>query len=239
VQLYLVEEVQKVYRSQGVTINDKHIEVIVRQMLRKVRVDAPGDTPLLPNDIVDRFEYEEINARVLAEGGEPATAVPVLLGVTKASLSTSSFLAAASFQETTRVLTEASISGQTDHLLGLKENVIIGKLIPARAPIDLPPPPVKEIPLPESMALEEGDDVFDEDDEIAGLLGSLTLDDETDEVALGDEIDEDAADDEISEPSPEDLLDDDEEDDVLDIETTADASVPEIPKGYVAEPDEE
>jgi DNA-directed RNA polymerase subunit beta' len=90
VQLYLVEEVQKVYRSQGVTINDKHIEVIVRQMLRKVRVDAPGDTPLLPNDIVDRFDYEEINARVLAEGGEPATAVPVLLGVTKASLSTNS-----------------------------------------------------------------------------------------------------------------------------------------------------
>ncbi|MBI5287763.1 MAG: DNA-directed RNA polymerase subunit beta', partial [Chloroflexi bacterium] len=129
VQLYLVEEVQKVYRSQGVTINDKHIEVIVRQMLRKVRVDQPGDCNLLPNDIVDRFEYDEINARVLSEGGEPATAVPVLLGVTKASLSTSSFLAAASFQETTRVLTEAAISGQTDRLLGLKENVIIGKLI--------------------------------------------------------------------------------------------------------------
>ena len=132
VQLYLVEEVQKVYRSQGVTINDKHIEVIVRQMLRKVRVDNPADTHLLPNDIVDRFEYEDINGRVLAEGGEPATAVPVLLGVTKASLSTSSFLAAASFQETTRVLTEAAISGQTDKLMGLKENVIIGKLIPAR-----------------------------------------------------------------------------------------------------------
>ncbi len=163
VQLYLVEEVQKVYRSQGVTINDKHVEVIVRQMLRKVRVDAPGDTPLLPNDIVDRFEYEEVNARVLAEGGEPATAVPVLLGVTKASLSTSSFLAAASFQETTRVLTEAAISGQKDNLMGLKENVIIGKLIPARAPIDLPPPPVKEIPLPESLSLEEGEDLLGED----------------------------------------------------------------------------
>ncbi len=95
---------------------------------------------------------------MLAEGGEPATAVPVLLGVTKASLSTSSFLAAASFQETTRVLTEAAISGQTDHLMGLKENVIIGKLIPARAPIDLPPPPVKEIPLPESLELEEGEE---------------------------------------------------------------------------------
>ncbi len=154
VQLYLVDEVQKVYRSQGVTINDKHIEVIVRQMLRKVRVDSPGDTDLLPGELVDRFQYEEINAKVLAEGGEPATAVPVLLGVTKASLSTDSFLAAASFQETTRVLTEAAIAGQTDHLLGLKENVIIGKLIPARAPIELPPPPPRELPRPEG--LEEG-----------------------------------------------------------------------------------
>ncbi len=151
VQLYLVDEVQKVYRSQGVTINDKHIEVIVRQMLRKVRVDSPGDTDLLPGELVDRFQYEEINAKVLAEGGEPATAVPVLLGVTKASLSTDSFLAAASFQETTRVLTEAAIAGQTDHLLGLKENVIIGKLIPARAPIELPPPPPRELPRPEGM----------------------------------------------------------------------------------------
>jgi len=149
VQLYLVEAVQKVYRSQGVNINDKHIEVIVRQMLRKVRVDTPGDTAFLPSELVDRFRYEEENAKVLAEGGEPATAVPVLLGVTKASLSTDSFLAAASFQETTRVLTEASISGMTDRLLGLKENVIIGKLIPARAKIELPPEPVKEFFLPE------------------------------------------------------------------------------------------
>jgi DNA-directed RNA polymerase subunit beta' len=131
VQLYLMKEVQKVYRSTGVYINDKHIEVIVRQMLRRVRVDDPGDTDLLPNDLVDRFHYEETNARVLAEGGEPATAQTVLLGVTKASLNTDSFLAAASFQETTRVLTEAAINGATDHLLGLKENVIIGKLIPA------------------------------------------------------------------------------------------------------------
>ncbi|MDO8673412.1 MAG: DNA-directed RNA polymerase subunit beta', partial [Dehalococcoidia bacterium] len=131
VQLYLVEEVQKVYRSQGVTINDKHIETIVRQMLRKVRVESPGDTELLPGELVDRFLYEDINAKVLAEGGEPATAQTVLLGVTKASLNTESFLAAASFQETTRVLTEAAINGATDRLVGLKENVIIGKLIPA------------------------------------------------------------------------------------------------------------
>jgi DNA-directed RNA polymerase subunit beta' len=244
VQLYLVEEVQKVYRSQGVVINDKHIEVIVRQMLRKVRVDAPGDTTLLPNDIIDRFEYEEINSRVLAEGGEPATAVPVLLGVTKASLSTNSFLAAASFQETTRVLTEAAISGQKDHLLGLKENVIIGKLIPARATIDLPPPPVKEIPLPEVLELEEGDDLFGDDDEVRGLLGALALDEPLEEDGdtsassedeAGDEL---AATAEIDEPTPEDLLADDDEDaEVLEVDADAPAA-PEIPKGFVAEPDE-
>ncbi len=131
VQRYLVKEVQKVYRSQGVTINDKHIEIIVRQMLRKVRIDQPGDVDLLQTELVDRLEFEEANNRVLAEGGEPATAQTVLLGVTKASLNTSSFLAAASFQETTRVLTEAAINGAKDHLIGLKENVIIGKLIPA------------------------------------------------------------------------------------------------------------
>ncbi len=131
VQRYLVKEVQKVYRSQGVTINDKHIEIIVRQMLRKVRIDQPGDTEQLPFELVDRFDFEDINENVLAEGGEPATAETVLLGVTKASLNTSSFLAAASFQETTRVLTEAAINGAKDNLVGLKENVIIGKLIPA------------------------------------------------------------------------------------------------------------
>ena len=126
-----MKEVQRVYRSQGVTISDKHIEIIVRQMLRKVRIDQPGDTELLPTELVDRLDFEGANNRVLAEGGEPATAQTVLLGVTKASLNTSSFLAAASFQETTRVLTEAAINGAKDHLIGLKENVIIGKLIPA------------------------------------------------------------------------------------------------------------
>jgi DNA-directed RNA polymerase subunit beta' len=131
VQMYLVREVQHVYRNTGVYINDKHIEVICRQMLRRVKVDEPGDTEMLPNDLVDRFAYADINARVMAEGGEPATAQTVLLGVTKASLNTDSWLAAASFQETTRVLTEAAIEARTDHLIGLKENVIIGKLIPA------------------------------------------------------------------------------------------------------------
>jgi len=131
VQQYLVDEVQKVYRSQGVNINDKHIEIIVHQMLRKVRIDSSGDTDLVPDELIDRFAYEDINAKVLAEGGEPATAHTVLLGITRASLNTDSWLAAASFQETTRVLTEAAIYGKIDKLVGLKENVIIGKLIPA------------------------------------------------------------------------------------------------------------
>ncbi|MGI8967666.1 MAG: hypothetical protein ACR2GA_00980 [Chloroflexota bacterium] len=131
VSMFLVDEVQRVYKNQGVPINDKHVEVIVRQMLRKVRVDTPGDTEMLPGELVDRFKYEMMNAAVLAQGGEPATATTVLLGVTKASLTTDSFLAAASFQDTTKILTDAAIAGQVDRLVGLKENVIIGKLIPA------------------------------------------------------------------------------------------------------------
>ncbi len=131
VQTYLLQEVQKVYRMQGVEINDKHIEVIVRQMLRKVRVEESGDTDLLAGSLVDVFEFEEANAKVMEQGGEPAVASPVLLGITKASLATDSFLSAASFQETTRVLTDAALKGKVDPLLGLKENVIIGKLIPA------------------------------------------------------------------------------------------------------------
>ena len=131
VQAYLLREVQRVYRLQGVDINDKHIEVIVRQMLRKVKIEDPGDTQLLPGGLIDIFEFEEENAKVFARGGEPGTAKPGLLGITKASLATDSFLSAASFQETTRVLTEAAIKGKMDPLLGLKENVIIGKLIPA------------------------------------------------------------------------------------------------------------
>jgi DNA-directed RNA polymerase subunit beta' len=131
VQDYLLEEVQKEYTEQGVDINDKHIEIVIRQMMKKVKVEEAGDTELLPGGLVDRFEFEEANERVEADGGEPAVAEPVILGITKASLATDSFLSAASFQETTRVLTEATLKGKTDQLLGLKENVIIGKLIPA------------------------------------------------------------------------------------------------------------
>ena len=131
VQEYLLKEVLSVYYSQGVKISDKHIEVIVRQMLRKVRVEDAGDTDLLPGGLVDIFEFEQANEKTIAEGGRPAIAKRVLLGITKASLATESFLSAASFQETTRVLTEAAIKGKVDPLLGVKENVIIGKLIPA------------------------------------------------------------------------------------------------------------
>ncbi|SDF84956.1 DNA-directed RNA polymerase subunit beta' [Sporolituus thermophilus] len=130
-QRYLVHEVQKVYKSQGVEINDKHIEVMVRQMLHKVKVEDPGDTDLLPGEYIDINTFESENARAIEKGGEPAVARPILLGITKASLATDSFLSAASFQETTRVLTEAAIKGKIDPLLGLKENVIIGKLVPA------------------------------------------------------------------------------------------------------------
>ena len=131
VQDYMIQEVQRVYRLQGVEINDKHIEVIVRQMLKKVRVEEAGDTEFLPGTNVDRLEFEDVNAQLLAEGKEAATGEQIMLGITKASLATNSFLSAASFQETTKVLTEAAIKGKVDPLIGLKENVIIGKHIPA------------------------------------------------------------------------------------------------------------
>ena len=131
VQDYMIQEVQRVYRLQGVEINDKHIEVIVRQMLKKVRIEENGDTEFLPGSMVDLFEYLDENEKMVAEGKRPAEGVEVMLGITKAALATNSFLSAASFQETTKVLTEAACRGKVDPLIGLKENVIIGKLIPA------------------------------------------------------------------------------------------------------------
>jgi DNA-directed RNA polymerase subunit beta' len=158
---YLVNEIQEVYRLQGVNINDKHIEVIVRQMMRWVKIEDVGDTEFLIEEQVDRFRFMEENERVIMSGGRPASGRPLLLGITKASLSTDSFISAASFQETTRVLTEASISGKVDHLRGLKENVTMGRLIPAgtgfeyyrhvRIPADEPPPPPP--PTPEELEL--------------------------------------------------------------------------------------
>ena len=131
VQDYMIQEVQRVYRLQGVEINDKHIEVIVRQMLKKIRIEESGDTEFLPGTNVDRLEFEDVNEALEAEGKEPATGEQIIMGITKASLATNSFLSAASFQETTKVLTEAAIKGKVDPLVGLKENVIIGKHIPA------------------------------------------------------------------------------------------------------------
>src|ERR1700694_577059 len=160
VQSNLVREVQRVYRTQGVDINDKHIEVIVRQMMRKVRIDNAGDTDLLPGEIVSQLEWEEANAKALSEGGEPAIAQTVLLGLIKAALITASWLSAASFQETTRVLTEAAISGKVDKLRGLKENVIIGKLIPAGTGLDY-----------YQKLREEAIRLYEEDEAAAALAG--------------------------------------------------------------------
>ena len=170
---YLVNEIQEVYRLQGVNINDKHIEVIVRQMMRWVKIEDVGDTEFLIEEQVDRFRFMEENERVIANGGRPAQGRPLLLGITKASLSTDSFISAASFQETTRVLTEASISGKVDHLRGLKENVTMGRLIPAgtgfeyyrnvRIPADEPPPPPP--PSPEELELEREMEYFVEPEE--------------------------------------------------------------------------
>ena len=131
VQDYMLREVQRVYRLQGVDISDKHIEVIVRQMLKKIRVESNGDTDFLPGTLVDVLEFEDMNEELITQGKEPAEGKQVMLGITKAALATNSFLSAASFQETTKVLTEAAIKGKVDPLIGLKENVIIGKLIPA------------------------------------------------------------------------------------------------------------
>ena len=160
VETYLLAEVQKVYRSQGVEIGDKHIEVMVRQMIRKVRVMDPGDTDLLMGTLMDITDFTDANKDVLISGGVPATARPVLMGITKASLETNSFLSAASFQETTRVLTDAAIRGKKDHLLGLKENVIIGKIIPAGTGMaryrNLEPQAINEVEIIEEVPVTDG-----------------------------------------------------------------------------------
>jgi DNA-directed RNA polymerase subunit beta' len=180
-QRYLVNEIQEVYRLQGVTINDKHIETIVRQMMRWVRIEEVGDTEFLVEDTVDKFRFRSENERVIVEGKLPAKGRPVLLGITKASLSTESFISAASFQETTRVLTEASISGKIDYLRGLKENVTMGRLIPAgtgfeyyktaRIPADEPPPPPP--PSEEELELEREMEYMVEPEGAIALAGDI------------------------------------------------------------------
>ncbi len=181
-QKYLVNEIQEVYRLQGVNINDKHIEVIARQMMRWVKIEDVGDTEFLIDEQVDKFRFLEENERVIGQSGRPATAQPLLLGITKASLSTDSFISAASFQETTRVLTEASISGKIDHLRGLKENVTMGRLIPAgtgfewyrhvRIPADEPPPPPAPIqPAEDDLDLDREMEYLVEPEEALGPRG--------------------------------------------------------------------
>jgi DNA-directed RNA polymerase subunit beta' len=183
-QSYLVNEVQAVYRLQGVNISDKHIETIVRQMLRWVKIEDVGDTEFLIDEQVDKFRFLEENERVIADGGRPATGRPLLLGITKASLSTESFISAASFQETTRVLTEASISGKVDHLRGLKENVTMGRLIPAgtgfewyrnvRIPADEPPPPPPVLqPSDDDLELDREMEYLVEPEDALGPAGDI------------------------------------------------------------------
>ena len=176
---YLVKEVQEVYKSQGVDINDKHIELIVRQMLKKVRVDQKGDTNYLPGQFVDRYEFARENDRIKQGGGEAAQFEEIILGITKASLNTDSFLSAASFQETTKVLTDAALEGKIDRLAGLKENVIIGKLIPAATGLNryrrIEIEPAEPLPRGiDDVGLLEGDDLaaelgLDEGDGLQGF----------------------------------------------------------------------
>ena len=207
VQDYMIREVQRVYRLQGVEINDKHVEVIVRQMLKKIRIEDNGDTEFLPGTLVDFLEYEDVNEQMEKEGKQPADGKQVMLGITKASLATNSFLSAASFQETTKVLTEAAIKGKVDPLIGLKENVIIGKLIPAgtgmkryrdvRLNSTMPEPEVKV----EDIAEELTEDEEIKDDEMITMDEELPEDEEFDveesdeEEAAEDEADDQASDD--------------------------------------------
>jgi DNA-directed RNA polymerase subunit beta' len=194
VQRFLVDEVQMVYRSQGVEIADKHVEVIVRQMTRKMKVEDPGDTTLLPGEMVDMLELDR-EQQMITEGGRQAVTTPILLGITKASLNTESFISAASFQETTRVLTEAAIEGKKDWLHGLKENVVIGRLIPAgtglfdqpeeEAPVGpeylLPTSPSELIGAPRPVATAGGEDAFAEEPEESFSPGEAVMPEEGEE----------------------------------------------------------
>jgi DNA-directed RNA polymerase subunit beta' len=194
-QKYLVNEIQEVYRLQGVNINDKHLEVISRQMMRWVRIEDIGDTEFLPDEVVDKFKFREENSRVIEAEGRPSTGKPILLGITKASLSTDSFISAASFQETTRVLTEAAINGKVDYLRGLKENVIMGRLIPAGTGMEFyrrlkiaGEDIVEEEPLPE-QEISLADGLGDYGDETPGVyVGGLSEDLGEEAASLPDEV---------------------------------------------------
>ncbi len=203
VQDYMLREVQRVYRLQGVEINDKHIEVIVRQMLKKVRIEENGDSDFLPGTLVDALELDDINEALIAEGKEPAEGKQVMLGITKASLATNSFLSAASFQETTKVLTEAAIKGKVDPLIGLKENVIIGKLIPAGTGMKRYRNVMLDTSVADALApveeVEEADEDVAVEEELAEAIADeedIEVDEvEIDEVEVDEEVDEDEDDD--------------------------------------------
>jgi len=220
-QHYLLNEVQKVYRNQGVNIADKHFEVVIRKMMSKVQITRSGDSDLLPGELVDKLVFLAMNERLIAEGREPAAAIPVLLGVTKAALTTDSFLSASSFQHTIKVLAGAAIEGKVDHLYGLKENVIIGKLIPAGTGFH---------------TYQDRDTAINNEQLEAQILHRPNEDDEEDEDLLVDEIDLDEIEDEdeislslddFEEPEEideEDLVDEeDEEEPALDDEDDMDS----------------
>jgi DNA-directed RNA polymerase subunit beta' len=221
-QGYLLEEIQKVYRTQGVTINDKHIEIIVRQMLSKVRILRPGDAKLLPGDLIERAAIEEINDKIAEDDGRPATYQPMLLGITKASLDTESVLSAASFQHTINILARAAIEGKTDMLVGLKENVILGKLIPAgtgfhhrsgtKDVLLVTEDEDLDLDLSEEALAELLEDDLDLDrlallSETDAVLGSVGVD-----VTADDEVDVDDEDDEDGASEGDDADDSDDED---------------------------
>ena len=196
-QDYMIQEVQRVYRLQGVDINDKHIEVIVRQMLKKIRIEEHGDSDFLPGTMVDILEFNDVNKKLEEEGKEPATGEQVMLGITKASLATNSFLSAASFQETTKVLTEAAIKGKVDPLIGLKENVLIGKLIPAgtgmskyrNVKLDTGVAPEGEVSIDE-LEEEETADTFTEETEESPVSGESAGEEGTEGEAAQEEVPE-------------------------------------------------
>ncbi len=198
VQDYMIQEVQRVYRLQGVEINDKHIEMIVRQMLKKIRVEDNGDTDFLPGTLVDVLEFDEMNEKLEEEGKRPAEGKQVMLGITKASLATNSFLSAASFQETTKVLTEAAIKGRVDPLIGLKENVLIGKLIPAGTGMKR----YQSVKLDTELKIYDDPEICEELEEEPEL---------TEELLEEEAVDSDAAEELLEEGSEEEVIEETEE----------------------------
>ena len=210
VQDYMIREVQRVYRLQGVEINDKHVEMIVHQMLKKIKIEESGDSDVLPGTSMDVLDFNEMNEALIADGKLPAEGKQVMLGITKASLATDSFLSAASFQETTKVLTEAAINGKVDHLIGLKENVLIGKLIPAGTGMKR----YRSVKLDTDFSMDDeivlGDDddelilaedeMMEEASEVFGIDDNVELEDEDELIDLQETDDMSGSEDDFQEP---------------------------------------